>query len=316
MNNDIKINIDQHIELFMQHCNKKLDNNYLAKGTLTNYKILTNMLTGCQNIDDLIERINRILRNDKYTNATKRFYKTVFTLFLKFISDKNKVFIDLTDLYKVESPQITRRAYTDEELKILFEQLELFGNDNFTFWFKFLLFTGIRCAEIDIIDFKVFVKNGFKIYFKALKHNNTRIASLDEDNIEMREMLSNGTVKILKSKTIKNCFALFRKFVFQNVPNFTNGIHAHLLRHTFITWSVNKYKADINIVSKLSGHKSVSTTQRYVSDDLNIMGDNMENIQKSLFADVAKLKTTIDDNPPYLKMIKQTWERTKLSRKA
>ncbi|MDD1358532.1 tyrosine-type recombinase/integrase [Metamycoplasma hyosynoviae] len=256
-------NIDQ-LKIFYAEFERLIETNNRSSVTLNCYKKILNRLQNWKTIDELLKQINYILNHSGVSQNSLFYYRAVFKVFCEWFSKRNHIFIPFNERinkYKIERG--TRRAYTKEELEILFAELKAFDNPKFEVIFKILLTTGLRVGEWDYIDWdKLKNSNWNGIIIRTAKNNNPRpfkILLEDSEHFkEIQEAIKNDLDIKIKAKTIKNLFAIFKNFVLKRNPNFKAKISAHILRHTFVTISAEDNT--IEEISKILGHTNSNTT--------------------------------------------------------
>ncbi|WP_444704919.1 tyrosine-type recombinase/integrase [Mycoplasma sp. 332] len=255
-------NIEQ-IQIFYEQFEKLIETKNRSSKTLITYKYVLNKLQNWETIDELLKQINFILNNSNLSQNTLFGQRAIFKVFCEWFSKRNQIYIPFTERinkYKIERG--TRRAYTKEELDILFKELKNYNNYKFEVIFKILLTTGIRVSEWDFIDWKELRANNFQIMIKTAKNNNPRpFKIIESNNIEFLN-IKNSIIKGLKlnwsSKTIKNQFHLFNKWFIERNPNFKAKISAHILRHTFVTLASES--SGVEEIAKVIGHVNSNVT--------------------------------------------------------
>ncbi|WP_347068762.1 tyrosine-type recombinase/integrase [Flavobacterium sp. WV_118_3] len=75
-----------------------------------------------------------------------------------------------------------------------------------------------------------------------------------------------------------------------NICGINKRLHTHLARHTFADLMLNS-DMPLEDVSKLLGHKSIRTTQKYAKIRKNRISRNLKRVREDLFTDTGELKT-------------------------
>lgn len=143
--------------------------------------------------------------------------------------------------------------------------------------------TGIRCSELlTLKDADIDLRRG---ELKVLgKRNKERIVPFgDELNAMIARYIDTrpcGPGPDGELFTRPDGRALYRKAIYNIVHSTLNGAHAsrrspHVLRHSFATDMLNS-GADLNAVSRLLGHASLSTTQIYTHVTLRDLQHNYQ----------------------------------------
>ena len=68
-------------------------------------------------------------------------------------------------------------------------------------------------------------------------------------------------------------------------------LNTHLARHTFADMMLNVMGFSLEEVSKMLGHRSIRTTQRYAKVKKNKISNTWENVREKIFTPEGKLRT-------------------------
>ncbi|WP_412031259.1 tyrosine-type recombinase/integrase [Metamycoplasma buccale] len=275
-------NIDQ-LKIFYAEFQRLIETNNRSAVTLERYKLILNKLTDWNTVDELLDQINFLLTQAKTCQNTLFTQRAVFKTFCEWLSKRNQIYIPFNNrIIKYKLKRGTRRSYTTSELMLLLDELKEFKNKKFEIIFKIILATGIRVSEWSHIDFKELIKNDFQMIISTAKNNNDRPFRIPENNHPL-EYFRNIRSEIIKgidlnvtSKTIKNLFCSFKKFVIKKHPEFEAKISAHILRHHFATSAMKNLK-DVSEVSKILGHVNSNTTaSTYITYDSNYANERLK----------------------------------------
>lgn len=189
---------------------------------------------------------------------------------------KEIVELDIVDLHKVKSPKVPDRQVwffsRDEKEKILRtfnkgvgkSEIVQLRNKLLTYM---LLHTGLRCHEIakikvcDIGESLQVIGKGWVRRFVFLRKELLDMIYLYLGKRKRKsDFLFDGTKWHLTTDRIRRIYSNLSREVGIH-------IHAHKFRHTFCTDLLHVPWANIYAVSKLMGHKKITTTQIYLGTD-------------------------------------------------
>ncbi len=203
------------------------------------------------------------LRSTAYQPNTLHKLSKVLKKFLRFLFEYNYIPMFLLNkdvTFKMEvKPIIT---FTDPDLQILLNGLKN-KNSNFRTTVYLLLYTGLRPSDICELPVKDIdlVKNVISYYapktqeyFKVPIHPDL-VLILSNRISEAKEG------KILEYKTIGNMGKAFRRYL-EELKLTENGYNLRTFRKTFISFA-HANGMDLATVSKLAGHKKITTTEKY-----------------------------------------------------
>lgn len=219
-----------------------------------------NFVTGFKNYLD-----NQEIRGTgrKLQNPTKigyfRILKTVVSGAVKKGYITKNPFLDFTG-YKKQEKQ--RDYLTIEELKTLQETECKKEIDKIAFLFS--CYTGLRYSDIKSLEWKHIINSNGK-YQIAFRQKKTKELQYP--------YLNNKAMEILNSIKGNSEGLIFKGFVYNNSLNnnislwcrnagINKHITFHCARHTFATILISN-GADLYVISKLLGHKNISTTEIY-----------------------------------------------------
>jgi len=239
-----------------------------SKSTTINYLLRIQKILKNISIDNLSEdTISSYLLNikDKYKPSTVNGYRDTLDSFIKFL----KKDIKLPEHLKI--PQILPK-YIDEKdfLKNIIPEIDnVFRNKlKIKTLFYFMYYTGIRVSEIDYLK-----RDNFNFENRTVK---IFIPKTNEERIVIYTELVRDFLKVyfgseperlnafnLRSSTVKTVFARLKKRM--NID-----LHPHSFRHGYATMCLKK-GINLAIISKLLGHKSITTTMRYLGLDVETL---------------------------------------------
>ncbi|WP_428024442.1 tyrosine-type recombinase/integrase [Arcobacter sp.] len=236
----------------------------------------------------LIEYLNQSTKS--FSNATKKNYRTVITIFFNFIDkynydEENKIHSYYIDLRNWEKNSITAEkkipTYLNEsELKEFFSSLEIYKkqtNSTYrnSFILKLILLTGLRSQEVinvkysDIEEYNEFYKIG--VVGKGNKYREVLIQKIYLEEYLNLQYLNNKTDELVfkSDKKGKLTQAYISRAVEQvltiaKIKKAKKG--THLLRHTFATQLYRKNK-DVVLVKNALGHSDINTSMIYTHID-------------------------------------------------
>lgn len=134
-----------------------------------------------------------------------------------------------------------------------------------------LLLSGLRASEVaDLASDSVKFTNGYGYYLVVLgKGNKERIVPVSDEVVEaINDVPNEGTDWLLtRADGSKMSYDVVNNVVDKYAKRAGVKVYPHLLRHHYGTRMV---RAGVNVItlSKLLGHSSVVTTERYVTMDL------------------------------------------------
>ena len=186
---------------------------------------------------------------------------------------KEIIELDIIDLHKIKSPKVPEKEIwffsSDEKRHILKTVNRGFGAKKITqlrnkLLTYMLLHTGLRCHEIA----KIKVNEIWESLQVIGKWGIRRFVFLRKEILEMihlylgkrkrnSDFLFDGNKGHLTTDTIRKLYNKLSKDIGIHV-------HAHKFRHTFATDLLHIPWANIYAVSKLMGHKKITTTQIYL----------------------------------------------------
>lgn len=99
------------------------------------------------------------------------------------------------------------------------------------------------------------------------------------------------SIQKLKSKTIKNYFYDFKRYLTKEHPEFETMLSAHILRHTFVTETSEVLP--IETIAKLLGHTNAGTTANtYLNYNKKSLNMNLTKAQYSMARKIWEIFTT------------------------
>lgn len=261
----IKNSIGYAMEHFLKvNSDKKLKTIQGYKNFFSKFNVKFPEYESCLIIDKLsCEEWLLSLRNSKYQQNTLHGFTKVLKKFLNFLFEYNYIPVfrlnrDVT--FKPEIKDII--VFNEDDLKTLIEALN-YKNDNFNTAFYLLLYTGLRPSDIYNIKVEdIDLKRGTIKYYSEKTKEFFEIPFHPELKpiLEQRiEQVKSG--KILEYETISNLGKAFRRFL-AKLKLQNKGYTLRTFRKTFITLA-HQGGMDLATVSKLAGHKKITTTELY-----------------------------------------------------
>ena len=213
--------------------------------------------------DVKLQPLQDIIDKSKITNGSKAKYKSVYSKMFEYaiqndICEKNYAkFIQIGTIEKAD-----RRAYTDEEIKLLWDNQGEFYTDVTLV----LLYTGMRIGEL--IDMKIEDVHLDEQYMvggsKTEAGKNRTIALADKIMPIIRKFYGDGSRTHLLISPLRNKPLTYMQFKHSwdkrmKALGITQGIHE--TRHTTVT---NLYKVGVakEIIQKLVGHSGTDVTDK------------------------------------------------------
>lgn len=249
----LKVNSDKHFKTIQGY--KNFFSKFVTKFPEYEPCLLINKLT--------CEEWLLSFRKSRYQPNTLHGITKILKKFLNFLFEYNYVPVfklnrDVT--YKPEVKDII--VFQENDLKNMIDSLKD-KNDNFKTAFYLLLYTGLRPSDIynikvDDIDLNKgtikYFSEKTKEYFEVPFHPELK-PILDERIKQIQEG------KILEYETINNLGKAFRRFL-AKLKLQHKGYTLRTFRKTFITLA-HQSGMDLATVSKLAGHKKITTTELY-----------------------------------------------------
>ena len=220
-------------------------------------------------------------RSSNYQQNTLFKISKILKKFLNFLFEYNYVpmFMLNRDItFKRESKPII--VFSSEDLKSLFDGLKE-KNSNFRTTFYLLIYTGLRPS--DIYELKVsdinFTDNILSYY--SPKTTEYFMVPIHPDLVPILKARVNEVKEgnILEYETISNIGKAYRRYLSKLKLN-KKGYTLRTFRKTFISLA-HASGMDLATVSKLAGHKQITTTQKYYNQ-LNLAKQTSELIKLKL----------------------------------
>ena len=220
-------------------------------------------------------------RSSNYQQNTLFKISKILKKFLNFLFEYNYVpmFMLNRDItFKRESKPII--VFSSEDLKSLFDGLKE-KNSNFRTTFYLLIYTGLRPS--DIYELKVsdinFTDNILSYY--SPKTTEYFMVPIHPDLVPILKARVDEVKegKILEYETISNIGKAYRRYLSKLKLN-KKGYTLRTFRKTFISLA-HASGMDLATVSKLAGHKQITTTQKYYNQ-LNLAKQTSELIKLKL----------------------------------
>jgi len=201
----------------------------------------------------LLDNLSQITAWNYYSNIKYALNKAVKE---KIIHSNPCLLVD-----NIKKPE-TKREY------LIFEEVQKLmntkcGNENVKDAFIFCCFTGLRISDVINLEWKNIKDN--QIQFIQKKTSNIQYLPLSKTAQSILEKRKEKDVQA-EDKTIFNlpnkvvCWEQIKNWV--KAAKIEKRVSFHTARHTFATLSLT-YGTDLYTVSKLLGHKDISTTQIY-----------------------------------------------------
>ncbi len=202
-------------------------------------------------------------RKSNYQQNTLHGITKVLKKFLNFLFEYNYIPVfklnrDIT--FKPEIKEII--VFQENDLKIMIDALRN-KNDNFTTAFYILLYTGLRPSDIYNINVNdIDLKKGTIKYYSEKSSEFFEVPFHPELKPILEQRIKQIEVgKILEYETINNLGKAFRRFL-AKLKLEHKGYTLRTFRKTFITLA-HQSGMDLATVSKLAGHKKITTTELY-----------------------------------------------------
>ncbi len=199
------------------------------------------------------------------SKSSAKLYFSLFTAAMKQAVREDKIAfnpmekLDKNDRKPLNGESKLIEYLTIEELKLLMQ--EHCSNREVERAFLFSCFTGIRISDIKNLTWDNISKRGdnYILSFKMQKTTRNLVLKLNKQAIKYLPDRTDNYIFDLPSNTasINNSLKSWAKRAGVN-----KNIHFHTARHTFATMELTM-KVDLYTISKLLGHKNLSSTQVY-----------------------------------------------------
>ena len=159
----------------------------------------------------------------------------------------------------IKKPESKREYLVFDEVQKLMKTK--CGNEDVKDAFIFSCFTGLRFSDVKNLEWDNIKDN--KIQFKQMKTNFIQYLPLSktaQSIIDKRIVNKKEGITIFNIPTKVVCWDHIKTWV--KAAEITKRVSFHTARHTFATLSLT-HGTDLYTVSKLLGHKNISTTQVY-----------------------------------------------------
>ena len=235
--------------------------NGASNSTTINYLSRIKMLLKKISIEELSkETINAFLLEigQNYSESTRNFHLNAIKSFLKFLEKD----IPLPKIWHIDKklPQNITLEYFEKEIIPVVESV--YENPlKLKTIFYFMFYTGIRVSEVGTIYRKNIDLTKRIIQFYVPKTKSERLTFFPEkvENLLRSYFSSEPEFTNAFNMNIHTLKSIFRRLK----PHFRDiNLHPHLFRHSFaVMFLMNG--GDIATLSKLLGHKRITTTMRY-----------------------------------------------------
>jgi integrase len=203
------------------------------------------------------------LRDLNYAQNSLQSYVKILKKFLTFLAEYSYIPLFRINKDVIIQPEV-KRIIVFSEANII-TMLEGLANKSgrFQIAFQLLLYTGLRPS--DLIDLKYedinLTKQNFQYYSPKTKEYLQVPIHNDLVPILAKNLESRGDGKILDYKDVKILGRAFHRYLNQLELD-GKGYNLRTFRKTFVTLAHDS-GLDLATVSKLVGHKKISTTQKY-----------------------------------------------------
>lgn len=239
---------------------------YYVDGTLRHLKIFTGGKIKISQIDEAwCEKFRDYLSNSIGPNTVRLYLACVNIALNRAVKDKIILINPLRFVDRVKKVESERVYLTLEELQQL---TRVKGTDaEIKRAFLFACYTGLRYSDLSKLTWKQVCLNGtrHKLEFRQQKTGSFEYFPLSQTAYEI---LTNGQADIIHLPETK-VFTLPHRSKYNEklkrlgkAAGLSKNLTSHVGRHTFATLMLTQ-GVDIYTVSKLLGHKSLSTTQIY-----------------------------------------------------
>ncbi|APJ38497.1 tyrosine-type recombinase/integrase [Mycoplasmopsis pullorum] len=252
--------------------------------TKKNFKTILNKYV--DNLDYL-EQIETIKNSDLAQN-TKGIYTRILKSFYVYLHDKHGLDVKTSKFKHIKEVPTKRRAFTDYEIEEIKNVINR-RRDEYSFWFNFLIHNGCRVREmlnLNASDFNYYEETQtYKAFISALKGGNLRVFEIPQQyNHNFQDFFNKKITYYALGIRFKTLMRTLSKKL--NKPEFEHQT-LHCFRTTFITNAVRD-GFSIFEISKLTGHKSSLSVNRYVQLTASDVWDKYKNHVTQNRAEIEK----------------------------
>lgn len=241
------------------------------KSTIYEYNHFFQLFTKKFDVKDPVTIINKTnceewlisLREYNYQQNTLYGFTKVLKKYLNFLFEYNYIpmfKLNSDVVYKPEVKDII--VFSEEDISKILNSLDT-KNNNFRTMIYLLLYTGLRPSDIYRITVKdIDFKNRTLRYYSEKTRQYFEVPFHRELEIVLKERVAEvGDGYILNYESINNMGKAFRRFLKQ-IGLHGKGYNLRTFRKTFITLA-HQSGIDLATVSKIVGHKKITTTEKY-----------------------------------------------------
>lgn len=272
------ITVHQAYDKFMQE--KRALN--LSGDTLATYKLhISNFISICDLWDCSVQQLNKeiyqwwiedLQEDTNKRDVTVASYARSVRCFLYWLQENG--YMEVCDLKLPKYQQTIKMCYTNEELSIILEKPNICREVEYQTWvfINFICATGMRLSSALGVHVSDISKKEHAVYVQLTKNKKAQIFYISD---EMLSILQKYILKFeLKDHDWLFCSAektpLAKRTIQGNVADYNRrrGVKKtsiHLMRHTFAKNYYMQTK-DMYSLSKILGHSSISTTEKYLTD--------------------------------------------------
>lgn len=236
----------------------KINNRRTYKALFQHLKIYSGEKLLFDEIDNIfLEGFKKYLSSNLHANTAYMyfaFFKALLTQAVKEEIIKENPAAKIDNLKQL---QTKREFLTLEEINLLAKTP--CKNEETKKAFLFACLTGLRISDIELLTYQN-IKNGM-VEFRQKKTKNLNYIPLSETALKLAEPISTKGMDSVFKLPSRAYIGVTLKVWFAEAGIMKNA-NFHLSRHTFATLALTQ-GIDIYTVSKLLGHKELSTTQIY-----------------------------------------------------
>lgn len=242
---------------------------------LENFKITDPKKITAREIKDYIGSLRKIKTGESMADSTRYSVQSAIKSFLRYLYENDYIDVELGSklkrikIHKKESAYLSPAQYT-HFIATVKRQATSYYRDRDVALMNLLIKSGIRRAELVNLDISDVDLSQAKIWIKRKGGNEGYIPLLDElvEDLEnyIRTLKRDGSEPLFMSKlghrlSASSVWHLVKNYALK--AGLSQEITVHSLRHGFAT-KLNDSGVPIPIIQKLMGHKSPSTTYRYL----------------------------------------------------
>lgn len=249
---------------------------YLESINITNPKMIS-----AKEVKDYIRNVQKINSSEPLSNSTRHLMQSSIKSFLRYLYQNDYIDIELGSklerikIQKKESAYLSKEQYS-QFISVIKKTTPYYRNRDLALM-NLLIKSGIRRAEIVNLNISDIDLQQARIWIKRKGGNEGYIPLLDELvkdlEVYLKTLSRSADQPLFMSKrgqrlSASSVWHLVKKYALK--AGLSKKLTVHSLRHGFAT-KLNDSGVPIPIIQKLMGHRSSSTTYRYLHvTDINV----------------------------------------------